>query len=58
LDLALIGPNIRAMQRPESVKDESKWIKDCTKIRARALELVDGKISLIDAALAFEKLAV
>jgi len=46
------------MQRPESVKDESKWIKDCTKIRARALELVDGKISLIDAALAFEKLAV
>ena len=46
------------MQRPETLRNESKWIKDCTKIRARALELIDGKISLIDAALALHKLAI
>ena len=40
------------------IRNEPKWIKDCTKIRARALELVDGKISLIDAAFALEKLAI
>jgi hypothetical protein len=41
-----------------AIKNEPKWIKDCTKIRARASELVDGKISLIEAALALEKLAI
>jgi hypothetical protein len=46
------------MQRPETLRNEPKWIKDCTKIRARALELIDGKISLIDAALALHKLAI
>jgi hypothetical protein len=45
------------MQRPETLRNEPKWIKDCTKIRARALELIDGKISLIDAAVALQKLA-
>ena len=46
------------MQRPATIRNEPKWIKDCTKIRARALELLDGRISLIDAALALQKLAV
>jgi hypothetical protein len=46
------------MQRPETLRNEAKWIRDCTKIRARALELLEEKISLIDAALAFHKLAI
>jgi hypothetical protein len=46
------------MKRPATVRNESKWIKDCTKIRARAFELIDGKISLIDASLALQKLAL
>ena len=46
------------MQRPETLRNEPRWIKDCTEIRARALELVNGKISLIDAALALDKLAI
>lgn len=55
--MALGKPKIRAMQRPNTLKNEPKWIKDCTKIRARALELVDRKISLIEAAVALQKLA-
>jgi len=58
LDLALLESNIGAMQRPVTVRNEPKWIKDCTKIRARALELVHGKISLIDAARALHKLSI
>jgi hypothetical protein len=46
------------MQRPETLRNEPKWIKDCTKIRARALEFIEGKISLIDAAVALQKLAI
>src|SRR5690348_7678789 len=46
------------MQRPDSVKNEPKWIIDCSRIRARAFELIEAKISLIDAALALQKLAV
>jgi hypothetical protein len=46
------------MQRPDSVRNEPKWIIDCSRIRARALELIEEKISLIDAALALQKLAV
>jgi hypothetical protein len=46
------------MQRPETIRNEPEWIKDCTEIRARALELVDGKINLIDAALALNELAI
>ncbi len=46
------------MQRPETIKNEPKWIKDCTKIRARALEFIEGKISLIEAAVALQKLAI
>jgi hypothetical protein len=46
------------MQRPETLRNEPKWIKDCTKIRARAVELIDGRISLIDAALALQTLAI
>lgn len=58
LDLVLLGPNIAVMQRPATVRNESNGIKDCTKIRARAFELIDGKISLIDASLALQKLAI
>jgi hypothetical protein len=45
------------MERPQKIRNEAKWIKDCTKIRARALELVEGRISLIDAAVALQTLA-
>jgi hypothetical protein len=58
LVLALLGPNIGAMRRPETLRNDPKWIKDCTKIYARAVELSDGRISLIDAALALQKLAI
>src|SRR5271156_5793698 len=58
LDLVLLGSNIAVMQRPSTIRNESKWIKDCSKIRARAFELIDGKISLIDASLALQKLAL
>ena len=47
----------KAMLRPATLRNELKWIKDCTKIRARAVDLIEGKISLIDAALALQKLA-
>jgi hypothetical protein len=57
LDLVLLRPHIGVMQRPETIRNGPKWIKDCTKIRARALEFVEGKISLIDAAVALRKLA-
>ena len=46
------------MQRPETIRNEPKWIKECARIRARALEFVDGKISLVDATLALRKLAI
>lgn len=49
---------LSTMQRPESLRNEAKWIRDCTKIRARALELIEGKLSLIDAALALQTLAI
>jgi hypothetical protein len=45
------------MQRPDSIRNEAKWIVDCSRIRARALELIKEEISLIDAALALQKLA-
>jgi hypothetical protein len=45
------------MQHPETIRNEPKWVKDCTKIRARALEFVEGKIGLIEAAVALQKLA-
>jgi hypothetical protein len=45
------------MERPQKIRNEAKWIKDCTKIRARALELVEGRISLIDASVALQTLA-
>jgi hypothetical protein len=48
---------IAVMERPQTIRNEPKWIKDCTKIRARALELVEGRISLIDAAVALQTLA-
>jgi len=46
------------MQRPEKISNEAKWIKDCTKIRARALEVIDGKTDLISASVALRKLAI
>jgi hypothetical protein len=45
------------MERPQSIRNEPKWIKDCTKIRARALDLLEGRINLIDAAVALQTLA-
>jgi hypothetical protein len=47
---------IVTMERPPTIRNEAKWIKDCTKIRARAMELVEGSISLIDAAVALQTL--
>ena|ERR1700678_4564006 len=45
------------MERPPTIRNEAKWIKDCTKIRARSLEFVEGRISLINAAMALQTLA-
>ena len=44
------------MLRPSTIRNEAKWVSDCTKIRARALELIEGKISLIEAAITLQKL--
>jgi hypothetical protein len=49
---------MQSVQCPETIKNEPKWIKDCTKIRARALDFIEGKFSLIDAAVALQKLAI
>jgi len=46
------------MERPKNIRNEPKWIKDCTKIRARALELIEGRLSLIDAAVALQTLTI
>jgi hypothetical protein len=46
------------MDRPESIKNEPKWIKDCTKIRARALDFLEGRRSLPDAAKNLQVLAI
>jgi hypothetical protein len=45
------------MERPQSIRNEPKWIKDCTKIRARALDLLEGRMNLIEAAVALQRLA-
>jgi hypothetical protein len=37
------------MNRPDSNRNEAKWIVDCTKIRARACDLIEGRISLFEA---------
>jgi hypothetical protein len=49
---------MESMQRPESIENEPKWITDCAKIRAKALDLIEGRISLIEAAVALQKLAI
>src|ERR1700689_5775305 len=43
--------------RTQSIRNEPKWIKDCTKIRARALDFLEGRMNLIEAAVALQTLA-
>jgi hypothetical protein len=43
------------MNRPDSIRNEAKWIVDCAKIRARARDLIEGRISLFEAS---EKLSM
>jgi hypothetical protein len=45
------------MRRPETIRNEPQWIVHCTKIRARALDFVEGRLSLFDTAQALNRLA-
>lgn len=46
------------MKRPATIKNEPKWIVDCTKIRARACDLIDGRVSLFEASQKLKDLAI
>jgi hypothetical protein len=46
------------MNRPDSIRNEAKWIVDCTKIRARACELIENRISLFKASEQLNMLAM
>ena len=45
------------MKPPKGITDESKWIRHCSQIHARAKDLREGKISLIQASVALGPLA-
>jgi hypothetical protein len=45
------------MKPPKGITDESKWIRHCCQIHARAKDLREGKISLIQASVALGPLA-
>jgi hypothetical protein len=45
------------VKRPDSIKNEAQWIVQCTKIRARALDLLEGRLGLFQAAQELNKLA-
>jgi hypothetical protein len=45
------------MKPPKGVTDEAKWIRHCCQIHARAKELREGKINLIEASVALGPLA-
>jgi hypothetical protein len=46
------------MRRPDSITNEPKWIVRCTKIRARALDLLEKRLSLFESAEALNQLAI
>jgi len=46
------------MERPTTIRNEPKWIVDCTKIRARALDFLEGRISIFEAANTLNQLAI
>jgi hypothetical protein len=45
------------MKPPKGITDEPKWIRHCCQIYARAIELREGKISLVEASVALGPLA-
>jgi hypothetical protein len=45
------------MKIPTGITNEPQWVNRCCQIRARALELMEGRIRLWDAAVALAKLA-
>jgi hypothetical protein len=45
------------MKPPKGVTDEPKWIRHCCQIYARAKELREGKIGLVEASVALGPLA-
>src|ERR1700722_10917583 len=45
------------MKPPKGITDEPKWIRHCCQIYARAKQLREGKISLIEASVALGPLA-
>jgi hypothetical protein len=49
--------NVEPMKPPKGITDEPKWIRHCCQIYARAKELREGKISLIEASVALGPLA-
>jgi hypothetical protein len=46
------------MKPPAGVHNEALWIKHCTKIRARALDFIKGRIDIFTAASALQLLAM
>jgi hypothetical protein len=45
------------MKIPDRILNEAQWVKHCCQIRARAIELLEGKIQLWDAVVALGNLA-
>ncbi len=46
------------MRRPDAIRNEPRWIVLCTKIRARALDFIEGRLGMFEAAQALSKLAI
>lgn len=46
------------MNRPDSIRNEAKWIVDCTKIHARAGDFIEGRVSLFEASELLNMLAM
>jgi len=46
------------MRRPDAIRNEPRWIVLCTKIRARALDFIEERLGMFEAAQALNKLAI
>jgi hypothetical protein len=55
---APLGGMETSLQVPARIRDVSRWEEHCRKIHARARDLVDGKLTLMQAAEAIHKLAI
>lgn len=45
------------MQPPKNIRNVPKWINECTKIRARSIDFLEGRLGLFDASSSLGALA-